>query len=196
MVLELSRAKNSPRDGSWAGFEGRERLCLIPMPSSIQFRERTKKKERRSFHSLPLFFPPAAAQFDARAELLNRTWSASRGAEARSGGGSNRSSSIEESFFFFFFFLESEEESLSHSRPIATSAFSLVVVVEKIEVLRSKNVEKGLPPAVQLGPARVLELGAGGDRALPEQGPRGGVRKRGAGSPYVLFLRKRLELLD
>ena len=104
MVLELSRAKNSPRDGSWAGFEGRERLCLIPMPSSIQFRERTKKKERRSFHSLPLFFPPAAAQFDARAELLNRTWSASRGAEARSGGGSNRSSSIEESFFFFFFF--------------------------------------------------------------------------------------------
>ena len=47
----------------------------------------------------------------------------------------------------------------------------------------SENVEKGLPAPIQLGPARVLELGAGSDRDLPEQGPRGRVRKRGAGSP-------------
>ena len=104
MVLELSRAKNSPRDGSWAGFEGRERLCLIPMPSSIQFRERTKKKERRSFHSLPLFFPPAAAQFDARAELLIVPGAPPAGPKPGPEGARTGRRASRRVFFSFFFF--------------------------------------------------------------------------------------------
>jgi len=49
--------------------------------------------------------------------------------------------------------------------------------------LPHQNVEIGLPAAVQLGPARVLELGAGRDRSVAQQGTGGGVRVGGAGSP-------------
>ena len=88
------------------------------------------KKNEEEEDSKKLLSPAAAG--DA-CRTTNRTWSASRGAEARSGGGSNRSSSIDEVFFP----VERVKKPFFHSSSIATSAFSLSVV--EIERRMSKK---------------------------------------------------------
>ena len=81
------------------------------------------------------------------------------------------------SFFFVFFLFRPR----SDGRSTLSLSLSLSLLVE----IKRQDVEKGLPPPLQHGPARVLELGAGGDGTRPEKRARGRVRKRGAGSPYV-----------
>ena len=73
---------------------------------------------------------------------------------------------MERLILFFFFFFHDSDGALKRQ----TSRHQLSSIRRN-----QKNVEKGVPPPVQHGPAGVLELGAGGDRARPEEGTGGRV---------------------